>query len=69
MASLESVLDSIGLRVSAEGVLAKAILYSAFAFSSIYVGGFIFSYVRAVLSLFVLPGASVSNSAIATRPT
>lgn len=58
--ALESLLQSVGISCSTDNVLAKALLYFAFTISSYHVGKLIFSYVRVLLSLLVLPGISVS---------
>jgi hypothetical protein len=58
----EDVLSTVGIHCSSDNVVARTGLYAAFAISSFYIGRLVLSYVRVLLSLFVLPGTSVSST-------
>src|SRR5438270_11005208 len=61
MATLEGLLEPLGVHVSFDTSLAKAILLFALLLALYTAGKFILSYIRVLLSLFILPVSSVMS--------
>ena len=61
MASVEGILEPLGIHVSTDSILAKTILISTFSIALYTISKPVLSYFRVLLSLFVLPGIPVSS--------
>ena len=61
MASVEGILEPLGIHISMDSILAKPILISTFLIALYTISKPVLSYFRVLLSLFVLPGIPVSS--------
>ena len=61
MASLEEILEPLGIYISTDSILAKLLLISTFSIAFYTISKPVLSYFRVLLSLFVLPGIPVSS--------
>jgi hypothetical protein len=61
MASLEGILEPLGIHISTDSILAKTLLISTFSIALYTISKPVLSYFRLLLSLFVLPGIPVSS--------
>lgn len=61
MASVEGILEPLGIHISTDSILAKTILISTFSVALYTISKPILSYFRVLLSLFMLPGIHASS--------